>query len=118
MNNPDATLTAFVIAFALSGLLVVGLAIPMMRRKVKPNWLYGFRTRKTLSEEGVWYAANAYAGRWLLGTGIAWTLGAIVLRLIPGVGDNLDAYALAFTVVMLLTVGAMVWASLRYARGL
>ena len=41
------------------GLLIVGLSIPLIRRRVKPNRLYGFRTPKTMSSEQIWYEANA-----------------------------------------------------------
>ena len=42
------------------------LAVPLMLRKVPPNMVYGYRTRATLSDETVWYEANAHFGRGLL----------------------------------------------------
>ena len=42
--------------------LFVLLSIPLVLRKVKPNVLYGFRTRATLADETLWYEANAYFG--------------------------------------------------------
>ncbi|MGI9102953.1 MAG: SdpI family protein [Terriglobales bacterium] len=39
-------------------LVTIGISIPLLLRKVPPNVLYGFRTRKTLSDRAVWYEAN------------------------------------------------------------
>ena len=41
------------------------LAVPVVLGKVPPNPIYCFRTPKTLSSPGIWYAANRIAG-WLL----------------------------------------------------
>ena len=46
-------------------LLFVILAIPLMLRKVPRNVLYGYRTRKTLTDDAIWYDANAHFGRGL-----------------------------------------------------
>ena len=46
-----------------SGILLVLVGIPLMLRKVPPNWAYGVRLEATLSDDSVWYAVNAQAGR-------------------------------------------------------
>lgn len=43
--------------------LFIALSIPLVLRKVKPNVVYGYRTRATLSDETLWYEANAFFGR-------------------------------------------------------
>ena len=48
--------------FAGSGLLFVFLAIPLIRRRVRPNGLYGLRVPATFADEWVWYEANARTG--------------------------------------------------------
>lgn len=47
-----------------SGLCVlfIVMAVPLVLGKVPPNCVYGFRTRKTLSSETVWYKANKFFG--------------------------------------------------------
>ena len=65
--------------FGFAGLLTIALGIPLLRRRVRPNRLYGLRTRATLGNEAVWYEANARLGRGqvVLGTGVlllAWGL--------------------------------------------
>ena len=42
--------------------LFVLLSIPLVLRKVRPTVVYGYRTRATLSDETLWYEANAYFG--------------------------------------------------------
>jgi uncharacterized membrane protein len=42
------------------------LSIPLILRKVPRNAVYGYRTRSTLSDDTVWYEANAHFGRGLL----------------------------------------------------
>lgn len=51
------------------GVLIIVLGIPMMQEKIKPNRIYGFRTKKTLSDEKIWYAANKDAGKLMVKTG-------------------------------------------------
>ena len=37
------------------GLLLILVAIPLIRKKIKPNHLYGFRVPQTLNDPEVWY---------------------------------------------------------------
>lgn len=53
------------------GVLIALLAIPLVRRRVAPNWLYGLRVRATFADESVWYDANERSGRTLLALGAA-----------------------------------------------
>jgi uncharacterized membrane protein len=47
--------------------------------KVPPNYLYGFRTKKTLSNKEIWYKANKYMGKDLLVIGLILSVGALIL---------------------------------------
>ena len=51
------------------GILFIVLSVPVILKMVKPNPWYGFRTPKTLSNEGVWYRANYVFGWDLAGAG-------------------------------------------------
>jgi len=70
-------------------LLCVILAIPLMLRKVPRNVLYGYRTRKTLTDDAIWYDANAHFGRGLFVASIISLAAVFVLSqtrfLSPGV---------------------------------
>lgn len=52
------------------GALFVALSIPLIRRRIRPNALYGLRVRATFADEWVWYEANAKSGRDLLVFGV------------------------------------------------
>ncbi|BAM03237.1 SdpI family protein [Phycisphaera mikurensis] len=70
----------------LLGLMCVGSAVPLIRGKVKPNLLFGLRTRTTLRDDAAWYRLNAACGRWLLPAGVALVASGVVgWLLIPAV---------------------------------
>ncbi len=109
-------ITGFMIYFVLVSLLLVGLCVPIILRKVKPNSWYGFRVPKTLSDEKIWYEANAYSGRLMLVAGIIWAVAAVGLRCLPGVGTDLAVYNLSVTAVIMVSLSLVVALSFRYLR--
>ncbi|HXS14381.1 MAG TPA: SdpI family protein [Acidobacteriaceae bacterium] len=63
-------------------LVLIAVSIPLVVGLVPPNWIYGFRTAKTMSNPQIWYEANRHAGANLIAAGI-WTMvlcGGIVGR--------------------------------------
>ncbi len=62
---PDPKLIAAYIPFVLPVIGIVT-AIPLALRRIPPNYWYGFRTRKTLSDPNLWYRANYLGGMDLL----------------------------------------------------
>jgi uncharacterized membrane protein len=69
--------------FVAIGLLFVGLAIPLIRRRVKPNKTYGLRVPATFADEWVWYEANARTGRDLVYGGLCQVAAALLLLPVP-----------------------------------
>ena len=72
--------------FVAVGLLFIGLAIPLIRRRVKPNQMYGLRVPATFANEWVWYEANAASGRDLLYGGLCQLAAALFFspfRMLP-----------------------------------
>lgn len=114
----DSPLTGFMLVQVVVWGLCIGLAVPLMLRWVKPNCWYGFRTRKTLSNERVWYEANAYTGRLLLGLGIFEILAAISLYFVPGFCANPEAYMQLMTLLMVGGLGILLLLSFRYLSSL
>ena len=51
-------------------LIVAAASLPMILGKVGPNRIYGFRTRKTLSDPSIWYPANRAAGWFTLASAV------------------------------------------------
>lgn len=89
--------------FVLCGLLFIILAIPLIRRKVKPNRWYGFRVQKTLESPQTWYAGNAYAGKLMLGFGILFTIASILVPILwPTV--SMDNYAWIMSGLLLIGI--------------
>jgi hypothetical protein len=63
----DSSIPRFILAICFgSGLLLAALAIPLWRRRVPPNALYGVRFRSSLQNDDVWYEVNSQGGRNLL----------------------------------------------------
>jgi uncharacterized membrane protein len=106
----------FLFLFVAVGLLIVGLSVPLLRRRVKPNRWYGFRTPKTMSSERIWYEANAYAGKMFLRAGTVFIAAAIVLYFV--FRTNFIAYNITCTVVLLSTVLIHLFLSFRHLRSL
>jgi hypothetical protein len=78
--------------YLTSGVLLITLSIPLLRGKIKPNGLYGFRVKTTLENPELWYAVNRYTARWLLASGFTLIIAALVLFFVPGL--TVDQYAL------------------------
>jgi uncharacterized membrane protein len=87
------------LAYALVGVLYIGIGIPLMRGRVRPNAWYGFRTAKTFSSTTIWYQANRVAGIDLIIAGLLIIVGAIALLLVrsyfaPGFRSELWTFGL------------------------
>ena len=95
--------------------LMILVSVPLARGTVKPNKLYGLRTRATLADERVWYEANSYAGRLMIRGGIAGIVLALGLFFVPGMGE---LYVPIVIGALLIVVLALTGWSVRYARRL
>jgi uncharacterized membrane protein len=82
--------------FTVVGLVFIGLAIPLVKRRIKPNGLYGLRIPATFADEWVWYEANARTGRDMLVIGFLQIAAALLLLPLPDL-----AYAITNGVVTL-----------------
>ena len=88
-----------------SGILLIIVGIPLMLRKVPPNWAYGVCIKATMHDEAVWYAVNARAGRDLV------IVGGVYLAALILAHTVFQAMPLAVRVlvpVALLSVGLIV----------
>lgn len=100
-----------IILFWIIGLIFVGLAIPLMKRKVGPNALYGLRVGETMENEAVWYEANARSARDLIRLGLGLIVVSGVLFFLPW--RDGDHYVL---VTCGLLVAGVVWYCARGIR--
>lgn len=104
--------------FVACGLLVAGLAVPLIRGAVPPNRWYGVRIAKAFSSEENWYRLNRYGGTLLLQYGITIALvGATVLGF--GIDDSTSpAVSLLLSFSPAILVIPMTVRLFRYARTL
>lgn len=100
--------------YALSGLVLAAISIPLILQKIGPNPWYGFRVKKTLDAPAVWYPVNAYAGKRLLAVGIVSSLSAVLLFFVPGLDET--TYALTFAGIILGGLFVTVIQSIFYLR--
>jgi uncharacterized membrane protein len=82
-------------------LVLLGASLPLMNGKILPNYLLGFRTKKTLTNNEIWHKANKHAGKWWLVTGLAWLSGSLILL---AVKDSLSVNIMCFAVISLVSV--------------
>jgi uncharacterized membrane protein len=66
----------FLQPFAVPALLLLIVAVPLVLGVIPRNRLYGFRTKKTLSDDGVWYAVNRFAGIAIMLASVVYALAA------------------------------------------
>jgi uncharacterized membrane protein len=63
----------------IAPLIIIALSIPLISGKIGRNYLYGFRTPRTMASDAVWYPANRVGGMLFLGVGVVWlTAGLLV----------------------------------------
>jgi hypothetical protein len=106
-------MTALVIVIVCNVVFAV-LAVPLMLRKVPPNMLYGYRTRATLTDETVWYDANAHFGRGLL---VSSAVSGVAALAVYAAKPPADLLPLAVVVLVVPTLIAAI-ATSRYIRRL
>lgn len=51
------------VSWTVAGLIIIGLAIPLVLRRIGPNNLYGIRLPQSLQSEDAWYAINSFGGK-------------------------------------------------------
>jgi uncharacterized membrane protein len=103
-----------ILLFWVLGMIFVGLAVPLIRRKVRPNALYGLRVAETLENEEVWFEANARSGRDLLWVGIGTIVVPSALYALPWRDDK--HYALVCCGLLIIAVIVYAVRGLRTAR--
>jgi hypothetical protein len=65
-------------------LLIIGICIPLVKRKIKMNSWYGVRIPKSFESEENWYRINAYGGKELIIWSIPIMLSGVLCFFIPG----------------------------------
>ena len=93
-----------IILFCLVGGLFIGLGVPLAKRRVPPNALYGVRLPSTLANRDIWYEVNEQSGKDLVCLGAVILVCAVVVPFIP----LMPARAYGVILVMVTLVGTLV----------
>lgn len=97
--------------FALVGVFLMFVGLPMMLRRIPPNGFFGLRVPATFKDTEVWYDANAASGRDMLLFGIFVVLFSLVPPLFGWSGET---HWLAWSLV--IGVGAVLTSVLGWRR--
>lgn len=98
------------------GLVLVLLCIPLLQRKIKRNYWYGFRLPSVFRSEEVWLEVNRYGAKGLLATAVAFLIAAVGLYFVPGI--TLDVYALLCALIFSIGITITILKTIRYDRSL
>lgn len=120
-SNADVLCTTILwgLFFAV-GLLYMGLAIPLILRRIPPNQLYGWRTPKAFRSKEIWYQINWYCGRDFFAIGFLISAFNLVLLWFSGRLEYVkDVWLIAGNLILLVGgVSLMIVRGLRHLKKL
>ena len=97
--------TRAALLFSISGMVYIGIGIPLFLGRIPPNSWYGARTMKTLSNDTIWYAVNRVCGRDLIAGGVAVIVACIAIVLF---GQSLPPTRIAMVLLSILVLSTIV----------
>ena len=71
-------MSSLFLLYFVGGILLILVAVPLVREKIRPNGLYAFRVQARLEDPAVWYAVNKHFGRRLLLVGVVDCLASVL----------------------------------------
>ena len=93
------------LAIALAGFVVIGISIPLIRRRIPMNGYYGVRLPKSFVSNDNWYAINAYGGKILALAGAIIAIIGLIIRLRPPTSEtSMVVAALIPAIVLVLSI--------------
>ena len=97
-------------------LTIAASAVPSVAGWVPPNWIYGFRTPRTMSSLGEWYPANRLMGYYMLASQVVAiaSMGRVSEAMRSWFGKDSVAWGVAWAcVTALVGIGAC---AIHYAK--
>lgn len=93
--------------------ILIPLAIPLMKRKIKRNWWYGFRTKLTMMHDDIWYPVNEMSGRHMIVIGVIMAVyGLICFFLVR----NMTAQIIAIGLSLVILFGGLIYSLIAGTR--
>ena len=108
------TMNPVAIIHIVAGIMVIFASIPLIKRKIPMNSIYGVKIPRAYESKEKWYDINQYGGRLLLKFGAILFFTAIAGLAIPVA--HWVTYDLGSTVIVLVCLGYMLMAIFRYAN--
>lgn len=90
------------IVFIALNVIFIALCIPLIRREVPMNSIYGFRLPAAMKSDEAWYRVNALGGRVMVGASCVSILGLITLKIFGA--DEPLLYVSIFVLPILITL--------------
>lgn len=109
-------MNATAIVTLLSGVLIFLVSLPLIRRKVPMNHVYGFRFPAAFESNQRWYDINAYGGRLMAFGSIPIMAAGMAGLFLPG--DWFLPYASAATAVTVISLLVPLVLVMRWSRKL
>ncbi|MHB8405251.1 MAG: SdpI family protein [Gammaproteobacteria bacterium] len=78
--------------FAIPAIFLFLAAVPLVMGLVPRNRFYGFRTRKALADERIWYSINRFAGVAIILASLVYAAVAIMWPYSQSASDNFDIW--------------------------
>ncbi len=103
--------------FAIPAVLLFLAAIPLALGLIPRNRFYGFRIRKALADDRVWYSINRFAGAAIILASLVYAAVAIMWPYSKSASDNFDIWLIHLAGFALPLLIGLVLAGL-YARRL
>ena len=103
--------------FAIPALLLFAVSVPLVMGVIPRNRLYGFRTKKTLSDDEIWYRVNRLAGIAIMIASGVYAVVAVARPYDRAAADNFSIWLVhlaAFAGSLVVALGVAGW----YARRL
>jgi uncharacterized membrane protein len=102
--------------FAIPALLLFIVAVPLVLGAIPRNRLYGFRTRRTLSDDANWYPVNRFAGLALMIASALYLATTMIWPYNRAAADNFSIWLrhlAAFVVPLVVGLSVAGWYSKR-----
>lgn len=109
-------MTTLFTAYIFFALVLIGLALPLINKRIGPNLFYGFRVPSTVKDKEKWYPVNAMMGKWLLASAFIFLVTALGLYFVPGI--NVDQYAMGSLASFVVPFAIGLILTFRYLRTL
>ena len=108
----------FALANIISALLIIGISIPLVLRKIQMNYIYGIRIKESFVSEENWFKINEYGGKQM----IIWSLpllaaGILCLFITIHTANGILLLIMGIAPIIICMVIALI-KILKYARSL